>query len=106
MDTLQGPSAHAWQLNEPGQGKMFGVLVVAGPDGALGYLRAFSGMLHGQWEWPGWAPPTFDAAQRDLVWIPGEAEMRGVAAERADPVVPVVDGDHEDIGPAGLSGGG
>ena len=83
LDTLQGPSAHAWQLNEPGHGKMFGVLVVAGPDGALGYLRGFSGMLHGQWEWPGWAPPTFDAAQRDLVWIPGEAEMRGVAAERA-----------------------
>ncbi len=28
---------------------MFGVLVVEAPDGTVGYLRAFSGMLDGRW---------------------------------------------------------
>lgn len=83
VDTLQSHHAHAWRLDEPGNGKMFGVLVVATADGVLGYLRGFSGMMHGQWEVDGWAPPTFDQAARDLVWIPGEAEMFAFAAERA-----------------------
>lgn len=46
-------------------GKMFGVLVVAAPDGRVGFLRAFSGMLAGRWELPGFAPPAFDGAARD-----------------------------------------
>lgn len=83
MDTLGSPEAQGWRLHEPGNGKMFGVLIVASPDGALGYLRAFSGMLQGQWELPGWAPPTFDCAQRDVVWGPGEVEMLDFAAQRA-----------------------
>lgn len=83
MATLQEQDAQAWRLHEPGNGKMFGVLVVVTPDGILGYLRAFSGMLQGQWELPGWAPPTFDGAQRDVVWGPGEAEMLDFAAQRA-----------------------
>ena len=83
MATLQEQDAQAWRLHEPGNGKMFGVLVVVAPDGVLGYLRAFSGMLQGQWELPGWAPPTFDSAQRDVVWGPGEVEMLDFAAQRA-----------------------
>lgn len=42
-----------------GEGKMFGVLVVRTEEG-VGFLRAFSGMLAGRWEVPGFAPPTFD----------------------------------------------
>lgn len=83
MAALDAAYAHAWRLHAPGNGKMFGVLVVAAPDGALGYLRAFSGMIDGRWEMPGWASPTFDAAQRDRVWGPGEAEMLDYAAQRA-----------------------
>ncbi len=59
-------------------GKMFGVLVVAGPDG-LGYLRAFSGMLGGRWDVAGFAPPLFDAVARDRIWPAGEAELAALA---------------------------
>jgi tRNA pseudouridine32 synthase / 23S rRNA pseudouridine746 synthase len=70
-------------LSWPGGGKMFGVLVVQAPNGDVGYLRAFSGMLDGQWQRAGWAPPTFDVPARDLIWGPGDVEMRALTAERA-----------------------
>lgn len=79
---LASPGAEHWQLDAPGNGKMFGVLVVQAPDGTVGYLRAFSGMLAGRWELAGWAPPTFDRAARDAIWIAGDAEMRALAADR------------------------
>lgn len=41
-------------------GKMFGVLVVQTPAGALGYLSAFSGQLAEQNHLPGFVPPVFD----------------------------------------------
>ena len=84
MEQLASQYASAWRLEDPGNGKMFGVLVVAAPDGSLGYLRGFSGMIDGQWEIEGWAPPTFDRAARDVVWVPGEAEMLAYAAQRSD----------------------
>ncbi len=83
MGTLRAQYERAWQLHEPGNGKMFGVLVVADAAGQIGYLRAFSGMIDGQWDIHGWAPPTFDRAARDAVWGPGEAEMLAYAAQRA-----------------------
>lgn len=83
MHDLQSPAAMAWQLNDPGNGKMFGVLVVAAPDGTIGYLRGFSGMINGQWDIEGWVPAAFDGAARDAVWIPGEAEMLDFTARRA-----------------------
>lgn len=64
------------ELDARGGGKMFGVLVVADREGRIGYLRAFSGMLAGQWELPGFAPPLFDAAVRDVMWPAGQAELR------------------------------
>ena len=57
-------------------GKMFGVLVVRAPDGRLGYLRAFSGMLAGAWSVPGFVPPLFDTAARDAMWPAGQAALR------------------------------
>lgn len=83
MDTLQSPDVRPWRLHEPGNGKMFGVLVVAAPDGTIGYLRGFSGMIDGQWEIDGWVPPAFDRSMRDRAWIPGEVEMLDFAARRA-----------------------
>ncbi|MEO7359859.1 MAG: RluA family pseudouridine synthase, partial [Gemmatimonadaceae bacterium] len=83
MDTLHSQHAMPWRLDEPGNGKMFGVLVVAAPDGTVGYLRGFSGMVDGQWDIDGWVPPAFDQSTRDHIWIPGEAEMFDFAARRA-----------------------
>jgi tRNA pseudouridine32 synthase / 23S rRNA pseudouridine746 synthase len=83
VGSLQSLPARAWMLDAPGNGKMFGVLVVADAAGSLGYLRGFSGMIDGQWDIAGWAPPTFDAAARDRVWVPGEVEMLAYAARRA-----------------------
>lgn len=83
VDALESHVARVWRLHDPGNGKMFGVLVVAAADGTIGYLRGFSGMIHGQWDIEGWAPPTFDRSVRDEVWIPGEAEMLDFAARRA-----------------------
>jgi len=91
IELLQTRAAAAWGLEEAGGGKMFGVLIVAAPDGTLGYLRGFSGMLAGEWVLDGWVPPVFDAAARDVIWIPGEAEMLRLRADRdrlaSDPAV-------------------
>ena len=76
LATLLSADAEPWGLERPGGGKMFGVLVVDAPDGTVGYLRAFSGMLDGRWDIAGWAPPAFDAAARDAVWIDGDAALR------------------------------
>jgi len=80
---LASSEAAPWQLDAAGNGKMFGVLVAQAPSGSVGYLRAFSGMLDGRWEIPGWASPTFDRDARDAIWLAGEAEMRRLAADRA-----------------------
>ena len=82
-ESLKAHQSPAWRIDQPGNGKMFGVLVVAAPDGSIGYLRAFSGMIDGEWDINGWAPPTFNPVQRDIVWVPGEAEMFDFAARRA-----------------------
>jgi len=57
------------------EGKMFGVLVVEG-----GYLAAFSGMLDGRWDVPGFVPPAFDAAARAAFWPAGERELASLEA--------------------------
>lgn len=74
------PDARAWRLHEGDGGKMFGVLVVEGRDGRVGFLRGFSGMVDGRWHVDGFVPPVFDETARDAVWIDGEAEMRALAA--------------------------
>ncbi len=71
-------------LDEPGGGKMFGVLVVAAPDGRVGYLCGFSGMLDDRWEIDGFAPPLFDPVARDAFWPAGEAELRALADRHAE----------------------
>lgn len=82
LDGLHSPEAKRWRLYDEGNGKMFGVLVVKDAAGIIGYLRGFSGMLDGRWDIAGWAPPTFDGAARDAVWISGDAEMRAMAEQR------------------------
>jgi tRNA pseudouridine32 synthase/23S rRNA pseudouridine746 synthase len=83
IETLQSHDVAHWRLDEAGNGKMFGVLVVATSDGTIGYLRGFSGMVHGQWDIDGWVPPTFDRDIYDAVRIPAEAEMMEFKTQRA-----------------------
>lgn len=45
---------------EAAKGKMFGVLVVRDPAGDPGYFTAFSGLLAGSNNVPGFVPPVFD----------------------------------------------
>ena len=71
------------ELQRAGGGKMFGVLVVEGPDGRVGFLSAFSGMLAGRWQVEGFVPPAFDAAARDAFWPAAEAELDALG-ERHD----------------------
>lgn len=61
------PGVPATVLDRPEGGKMFGVLLIAAPDGRVGALRAFSAQLDGHWELPGWAPPLFDPTIRAVV---------------------------------------
>ncbi len=49
-------------------GKMFGVLVVRVPDGRLGYLRGFAGMVGGRRDLPGFVPPAFDTTAHERLW--------------------------------------
>jgi len=71
-------------LDVPGRGKMFGVLVIAAPEGRVGYLLAFSGMLGDRWHVDGFAPPLFDPALRDAFWPAGEAELRALDDRHAE----------------------
>jgi tRNA pseudouridine32 synthase / 23S rRNA pseudouridine746 synthase len=82
-----GDLSHGLRLDEldvPGRGKMFGVLAVEAPDGRIGYLCGFSGMLDGRWHIAGFAPPLFDVAARDAFWPAGEAELRALDSLRAE----------------------
>ena len=72
---ILGGSLGLGSLDEPGHGKMFGVLAVATPEGRIGYLRGFSGMLGERWLVEGFVPPLFDFAARDAFWPAGQAEL-------------------------------
>lgn len=77
---LRASLASELGLDEPGGGKMFGVLVVAQGD-RVGFLRAFSGMAGRRWLVDGFVPPAFDLASREAFWIDGERELINLAAE-------------------------
>ncbi|WP_257456984.1 RluA family pseudouridine synthase [Archangium lipolyticum] len=74
------PGIPASTLEGPEGGKMLGVLVVQQPDGRIGYLRSFSGMLAGRWEVPGFVPPLFDREARAQVEPSGEAVVKALLA--------------------------
>lgn len=69
-------------FDDPGTGKMFGVLVARDAEGRLGWLRAFSGTLRGHFDVPGFAPPLFDRKARDAVEVDGE-RLVSALTERA-----------------------
>ncbi|WP_233612020.1 RluA family pseudouridine synthase [Corallococcus sp. AB045] len=67
-------------LQGPDGGKMFGVLVVRQPDGTLGVLRAFSAMLAGRWDVPGFVPPVFDREARARVESVADTTVKALLA--------------------------
>lgn len=52
-------------INELDKGKMFGVLVVCGPQNEIGYLAAFSGILAGSYLHDCFVPPIYDLQNPD-----------------------------------------
>jgi tRNA pseudouridine32 synthase/23S rRNA pseudouridine746 synthase len=72
-------------LQQPGGGKMFGVLLVCDLSATprVGFLRGFSGKLDGEWHAPGYVPPLFDEAARALWWTDGEAYLATLDAQLA-----------------------
>ena len=80
---LIAPGIPSRVLEGPDGGKMFGVLVVRRVDGRLGVLRAFSAMLAGRWDVPGFVPPVFDREARVRVEPVAEATVKALR-ERAE----------------------
>lgn len=68
-------------LHKPSGGKMFGVLVVRDPDGAVGVLHGFSGQLGWDWEVPGFVPPLFDLPARLKAEAASDAAVHALTAE-------------------------
>ena len=62
------------------KGKMFGVLVVEKPDGARGYLAAFSGKLADSNHLPGFVPPVYDVLRTDGFYKRGERAVNALNA--------------------------
>ncbi|RKH17313.1 RluA family pseudouridine synthase [Corallococcus sp. CA047B] len=74
------PGLSSRLLEGPDGGKMFGVLVVRQRDGSLGVLRAFSAMLAGRWDVPGFVPPLFDREARARVEPVAETTVKALLA--------------------------
>nr|WP_246357641.1 pseudouridine synthase [Pyxidicoccus fallax] len=78
---------------------MFGVLVVREPGGHIGFLRAFSGMLAGRWDVPGFVPPLFDRETRGRLEPEGEAVVKALLAReealRASPELAALRAENE-----------
>jgi len=62
-------------------GKMFGVLVVRDMNGTIGFLSAFSGMMNGSWQMPGFVPPIFDWAEQNRFLPAASDELARLAEE-------------------------
>lgn len=75
--------------DEIDSGKMFGVLVVEGESGEVGFLKAYSGQIGGRENWEGWVPAVFDYLQSDGYFAVHERAISQVnrdveAKERSD----------------------
>lgn len=76
------PGVSTAPLFEDAGGKMFGILVVTTSTGRVGFLRAFSGMLAGGWDLPGYVPPIFDRQARAAFEPEAEALVKALHQRR------------------------
>ena len=63
------------KLTGPIIGKMFGVLVVKDPNGAIGFLSAFSGKMAGTYNIDGFVPPIYDSLSTEGFLTSGMIEL-------------------------------
>jgi ribosomal protein S15P/S13E len=63
------------ELYAPFTGKMFGIMLCRDATGQLGTLRAFSGGWAGQWQPPGWVPPSSHVAEYATQRTQTEAQL-------------------------------
>ena len=63
------------ELYAPFCGKMFGIMLCKDATGQLGTLRAFSGGWAGQWQPPGWVPPSGHIAEYATQRTQTEAQL-------------------------------
>lgn len=70
-------------LADAEKGKMMGVLIVGQADGSVAFLAAYSGLLAGRNDWPGFVPPVFDAQQPDGYFKQKEREISALTAQIA-----------------------
>ncbi len=73
--TLDRISASEELCGHLSQGKMLGVLVVMDPDGKIGYLSGFSGLVGGRSIIDGFVPPVFDLNDSDGRYRKEEAQI-------------------------------
>ena len=85
------------------EGKMFGVLVVDNPDGGLGFLAAYSGLLAGRNDWPWFVPPVYDAQQPDGHFKQTEREISAINRQLAEMREAETAGTSEISGTAGAT---
>lgn len=69
------------ESQEPGLGKMFGVLVVQAHDKRLGYLAACSGKLAGTNKHAFFVPPVFDMLTHDSFFLQEETKINALNRE-------------------------
>lgn len=67
--------SHPEWKEELDKGKMFGVLIVRTPEGAIGFFAAYSGILQGRNDWPYFVPPVYDLLHPDGFFKQGEEQI-------------------------------
>ena len=89
------------------KGKMFGVLVVRGSGGALGYLAAYSGKLADSNHVPGFVPPVFDLLDERHFYRAEERRIdaltRRIEELKADPALAAARRQREETREAGIT---
>jgi len=76
QERLDRHSFSDWDFHATGNGKMFGVCLVQLREGSIAYLAAFSGMLAGQWQQPGYVGPVFDTSRYNSLLNVGDSEIK------------------------------
>lgn len=76
-------SVGEWR-EEVARGKMFGVLVVKDAGGAIGYLAAYSGLLCGRNDLPGFVPAVYDILQPNSHFKTREREISDINRRISD----------------------
>jgi len=70
--------------DEISHGKMFGVMVAENTDGQTGYISAYSGLLSGRNDYPGFVPAIYDILSPDGTFKQGEEQLNELNRKISD----------------------